>query len=180
MKKIPGEKWELIKGARGAQGQKYGVSNHGRVASFMGSFPKEGFLLKPSLTGGYPILSFRIKGKQKTHMVHRVVAETFCKRPSVTHRFVVHLNFKKADNYYKNLKWCTRKEQAVHDSKNPTVKRAKRERSKLNEAQVRKIKIELANPKKITSLKTLAYKHGVTDMQIHRIKTGENWSHVKI
>lgn len=179
MKKIAGERWEPLKAARGAQGQRYAVSTHGRIASYA-TQPKDGYPLKSSLTGGYPTLSFRVKGKQKTHLVHRLVAEAFCKRPSAAHRFVVHLDFKKANNHYKNLKWCTRLEQAIHDAKNPIVIRAKREHSKLTEAQVRKIKTELANPKKTPSLKLLAEKFGVTDMQIHRIKVGENWAHVKI
>jgi hypothetical protein len=179
MKKIAGERWEPLKGARGAQGQRYAVSTQGRIASYM-TTPEEGYALKHSITGGYPTLSFRLKGKQKTHLVHRLVAEAFCKRPSAAHRVVIHLDFKKANNNYKNLKWVTRLEQATHDALNPSVIRAKRLHSKLTEAQVRKIKQELANPKKKASLKSLADKFGVTDMQIHRIKIGENWASVKI
>jgi uncharacterized protein YjcR len=40
------------------------------------------------------------------------------------------------------------------------------------------IKRKLLNGK--TRLKMIAKQFGVSDMQIHRIKTGENWSHVKI
>ena len=179
MKKIANERWETLKGARGAQGQRYAVSTQGRIASFM-TKPIEGHALKHSITGGYPTLSFRLKGKQKTHLVHRLVAVAFCKKPSSAHRFVIHMDFKKANNHFKNLKWMTRAEQASHDALNPSVIRAKRLHSKLTEAQVRKIKTELANPKKAPSLKSLAEKYGVTDMQIHRIKIGENWASVKI
>src|SRR6218665_383484 len=128
MKKIAGERWEPLKGARGAQGQRYAVSTHGRNASYT-TTPQEGYALKHSITGGYPTLSFRLKGKQKTHLVHRLVAEAFCKKNSPTHRFVIHVDFKKDNNHFKNLKWVTRADQAVHDALNPVVIRAKRQHS---------------------------------------------------
>jgi hypothetical protein len=179
MKKIPGEKWEAIKGARSANGQRYAVSTHGRMVSYL-SKPQEGYLLQHAFTGGYPTISFRVQGNQKTHFVHRLVAATFCKKKSPSQRLVIHVDFKKANNHFKNLKWVTREEQTKHDAFNPSVIRARREHSKLTPAEVKRIKTELANPKKPVSLKTLANKFGVTDMQIHRIKTGENWGHIKI
>jgi hypothetical protein len=179
MKKIAGEKWVPIKRAKGANGQRYAVSSHGRVASYQ-TTPEDGRLLKHSYTGGYPTLSFRVQGNQQTHFVHRLVAENFCDRKSASHRLVIHLDFKKDNNHYRNLKWVTREDQAKHDATNPAVIRARRNHSKLTASQVKKIKIDLKNPKKVATLKELALKYGVTDMQIHRIKTGQNWAHVKI
>jgi hypothetical protein len=179
MKKIPGEKWAPIKGAKSANGQRYAVSNHGRMVSYI-SKPEEGYLLQHAYTGGYPTISFRTQGTQKTHFVHRLVANSFCEKKSSLHRLVIHVDFKKANNHYKNLKWVTRAEQTKHDALNPSVIRARREHSKLSSAEVKKIKTELLNGKKTVSLKTLAKKFGVTDMQIHRIKTGENWGHITI
>ena len=49
--------------------------------------------------------------------------------------------------------------------------------SKLSEAKVLVIKKMLAKGK---TLREIADKYKVSDMQIHRIKTGENWSHVKL
>jgi hypothetical protein len=179
MKKLPGEKWEPIKSARSANGQRYAVSNHGRMVSYM-TRPEEGYLLQHAYTGGYPTISFRVQGNQKTHFVHRLVAAAFCPRKATSKRLVIHVDFKKENNHYKNLKWVTRAEQTEHDGFNPSVIRARREHSKLTSAEVKKIKTELTSGKKSVSLKALANKFGVTDMQIHRIKTGENWGHIKI
>jgi hypothetical protein len=48
----------------------------------------------------------------------------------------------------------------------------------LTEAQVLRIKKKLVNGK--STLKVIADQFGITDMQVHRIKTGENWGHVKV
>lgn len=174
----PGEKWEPIKGARGAQGQRYAISNLGRISSFIDK-PADGKLLRTGTTSGYPSISFRQNGERRTHLVHRLVAEYFCKRPSGKHKFVIHLDHKKANNASKNLKWTTLEEQSAHAEKDPNVIRSKRERGKLTPDEVKKIKAELNNPKKNATLKALAKKFKVSDMQIHRIKIGENWAHIK-
>jgi hypothetical protein len=174
----PGERWETIVGARGAQGQRYAISTHGRISSYLIK-PTEGRLLRTGTTSGYPSISFRQKGERRTHLVHRLVAQYFCKRPSVKHKFVIHHDHKKGNNIYKNLKWTTLAEQSAHAEKDPNVIRSKRERGKLSPEQVKKIKGELKNPKKTTTLKSLAKKFDVSDMQIHRIKIGENWAHIK-
>ena len=51
---------------------------------------------------------------------------------------------------------------------------------KLTADKVKQIKVALFKSKKQPTLKALAKKFRVSDMQIHRIKTGENWSHVKV
>ncbi len=174
----PGERWETIDGARGAQGQRYAISNLGRISSYLVK-PTDGRLLRTGTTSGYPSISFRQKGERRTHLVHRLVAEYFCKKPSAKHKFVIHLDHKKNNNASKNLKWATLEEQTAHAEHDPNVIRSKRERGKLTPDQVKKIKQELKNPKKGTTLKSLAKKFKVSDMQIHRIKIGENWAHIK-
>ena len=42
------------------------------------------------------------------------------------------------------------------------------------------IKKLLANPNQRTRLKMIAKQFGVSEMQISRIKSGENWNHIKI
>jgi methylphosphotriester-DNA--protein-cysteine methyltransferase len=51
---------------------------------------------------------------------------------------------------------------------------------KLTAAKVKLIKTALFKSKKQPTLKALAKKFKVSDMQIHRIKTGENWGHIKV
>jgi hypothetical protein len=62
---------------------------------------------------------------------------------------------------------------------NVLIRQNPEEGPKLNATKVRQIKRSL-NSKKQPTLKALAKQFKVSDMQIHRIKTGENWSHVKI
>jgi hypothetical protein len=59
---------------------------------------------------------------------------------------------------------------------NPNRKRIGNQ--KLKESQVKMIKKKLQAGK--STLKTIAQQFGITDMQVHRIKTGENWSHVDV
>jgi hypothetical protein len=178
LEKKPGERFSLIKGARGSQGQRYALSNYGRMISFVDKV-EDGKVLKAPLTGGYPTINFPYRNTHKTFLVHRLVAEHFCKRPSKAHQFVIHLDHKKDNNFYKNLKWVTREEKIRHVETNPNVIRTKGLRRKLTEAQVLKIREMLNNPKKKITLKVLAQRYGVSDMQIHRIKTGENWGFLK-
>jgi hypothetical protein len=44
---------------------------------------------------------------------------------------------------------------------------------------VRRLKKILNDPNRRTRLKIIAKRFGVTTMQLRRIKTGENWSHVE-
>ena len=50
---------------------------------------------------------------------------------------------------------------------------------KLNEAAVKKIKETIANPKRKLTFKQLAAKYNVSEMTLYRIKSGENWGHIK-
>ena len=86
------------------------------------------------------------------------------------------MDYDNQNNHYKNLKWVSREEQEDHIRKNPLAKN--RGNQKLTLERVKLIKQKLTDGK--TSLKALAKKYKVSDMQIHRIKTGENWGHVKI
>jgi hypothetical protein len=73
-------------------------------------------------------------------------------------------------------------EQIEHAKKDPNVlvRMNPNEGPKLTSDKVKKIKLALFKSKKQPTLKALAKLFKVSDMQIHRIKTGENWSHVKV
>lgn len=118
-------------------------------------------------------------------LVHRLVAEYFLNKPTEEHNLVAHLNHNKLDNRAENLKWMTREENVAHQKTSPHVIEAKKERlgkryegskvCKLTSTKVMLIKKKLNQGAK---LKTLAKTFKVSDMQIHRIKTGENWGEV--
>lgn len=181
---LPGERWETIRGKRSAYGEKYAISNHGRLAKFTDSI-KKGSILKGSLQEGYPIWRFKKNGKHKHYLLHRLVASYFLPKPNRRQKFVLHLNFNKKDNHYKNLQWASQEEATAHQFFSPAVKRAKIEmrkkittspNTKLTIAKVSQIKKLLAKGK---TLKTIAERFNVSDMQIYRIKIGENWKNVQ-
>jgi len=60
--------------------------------------------------------------------------------------------------------------------------RAKRKHqgNKLNSTQVMFLKKKLLDPNRKIRLKILAKQFGVTEMTLQRIKTGENWGHIKV
>ena len=122
-------------------------------------------------------------------LFHRAVAELFLESPeSEDYQFIIHKDFDKTNNRAENLAWATQEKVTERYNKHPKVilrefkKQFKEEKTaihngKLTELEVLKIKTKL---KKGKTLKEIAKRFGVSDMQIHRIKTGENWSHVKL
>lgn len=175
------EKWVTLKGFYGKGGQRYAISTAGRAVSYLDNI-EDGHLLKQGLVQKYPALSIRKNGKGVTFLMHRLLANHFLKKPSVKHRYVIHLDHKKENNNVKNLKWVTQEELNKHLKSDPAViNRRKSDQGHILTAdKVRQIKVKLFNSKKQPTLKALAKRFGVSDMQIFRIKTGENWSHVKI
>ena len=171
---------------------RYAVSNKGRLISFKDNinFGRE---LKGSITDGYKLFRYKIydNGKimNKHIFVSKLVAEYFIPKTSVHEIFVLHLDRKRDNDDYRNLKWATKEEMMAHSQKSPFVKQAKLNLIKHNlEANGRKLTVTkvmlikkiLAKPEQTTRLKMIAKQFGVSEMQIRRIKSGENWSHVKI
>ncbi len=180
------EKWQVLKGhiSGGPVKYKYAISDCGRLIKFFNHLP-DGFLLNLSRQQGFPIWRKRMNGDYFAVLLHRLVAKYFLPNPVPKQKFIIHLDYNKENNNYKNLKWATQEEVTKHAKKNPAVIKAKelmRKNSgagyntKLSEAKVKQIRISLAKGK---TLKELAVKYKVSDMQIHRIKTGENWGYIK-
>lgn len=169
-----GERLEIIPIKKSPKGHRYAVTNHGRVISFTDK-PMSGHFLRPGTISGYPGISLSSGQEKISFLIHRLVAKLFLNQPSKQHKFVIHHNFKKGDNHYKNLKWTTREEQGLHSRNNPIERLGN---AKLSKVQVKVIKQKLLDGK--STLKTIAKKFGVSDMQIFRIKSGENWGHVTL
>ena len=159
---------------------RYEISNFGRIKSFQSNNPK-GEIIKGSVIQGYKSLNIRLKnGKSFNRYVHKLVAEMFVKKPSENHKFVIHKDFDKQNNYYENIIWATKEEMVEHNRANPAVLNKPHPRQtsnyKLNEIKVRMIKKLLK--KDNTRLKMIAKQFGITHTQLNRIRSGENWGHV--
>ena len=170
---------------------KYAVSNHGRLKSFTDDI-SEGRILKGSLNDGFPYLRYKrtFDGKTKgfQHSIHKMIGELFLpKREDHTH--VLHLDYNKLNNHISNLKWATYDEMIAHGKKSPAVIEAKkkfkefnikRDGAKLTSTDVIRLKRKILDPNRKTRLRLIAKEFGVSEMQLHRIKTGENWGHIKV
>lgn len=171
---------------------RYAVSNKGRLMSFVDDM-KFGRLLKGGLSDGYRMFrySLTVDGKTKTkhQFISKLVAEFFIPKSNEEQTYVLHLDRVRDNDDYRNLKWATRQEMIEHSRNSPFVKQAKldliehnlkADGRKLTVTKVMLIKKLLAKPNQTTRLKMIAKQFGVSEMQISRIKSGENWSQVKI
>lgn len=186
IKKLPGERWKEADFPNSLQ-KNYAISNMGRLASFTISILKDGTLLKGSLQQGYKIMRYTVVSRKKKRFefvfFHKLVALHFCKQKSPLHNKVIFKDYNRKNIVAENLKWVTVAEQYTHSVGSPAYAVASKRRHepvkgpRLDIEKVRKIKLALQSGK---TLKELAVKYKVSDMQIHRIKTGENWKHVQV
>jgi hypothetical protein len=182
IKTKPNEHWkEILFSVRGLR-NRYAVSSFGRVASFREDF-RRGSVLSGTLNNGYLSLKIKPGGRDLQMMVHRLVADAFLRKPTPSHGFVIHLNFKKTDNQASNLRWADKRAVESHQRKNPRVIRSRNARKmvghKLDVARVKAIKRQIRRPGDLT-MKAIARRFRISEMQLYRIKRGENWGHVRL
>lgn len=159
--------------------EKFKVSNFGRIINCKGEEEK---LVKVSYINGYVNLPLKQKVNKKStsRYVHKLVAQHFLERKE-EEVYVIHLDYDKTNNRIDNLKWATKKAKETHQFSNPEYKSRVRipTNSKLTEARVRLIKRKINDPNRKTRMKMIAKQFGISEMQLYRIKSGENWGHVK-
>ena len=186
IKKITGETWKQLQfiGHKNLR-KKYAISSMGRAASYNNNVNEDGKILNGSLTSGYRTLNLHLADGNGTIYLHREIARLFCKKPSSKYKYVIHLNHKKEDNNYTNLKWATMDEVSSHQQNSPLKIAYKKRQAnkteglKLNVTKVRSIKEAINSPKRKLTYKQMAEKYHVSEMTLYRIKSGENWGQVK-
>jgi hypothetical protein len=164
--------------------KKYAVSNQGRVASYSERI-EDGTLLNGSTVEGYTVINVKPNETFQSLYLHREIAKLFIPKPGRAYKYVIHLDYDKKNNNVKNLRWATKEEMEAHQQNSP-AKLAYKERQrnrlqglKLTAAKVRSIKRLLKNPGRKT-MRRIAEQFGISEMQLYRIKSGENWSHITI
>ena len=106
----------------------YEVSTFGNVRNAAtGAFMTPKFIN----SGGYAQVHLRIGIKNKNgkfETVHRLVAKAFCENPDPEKKYIVdHIDHNRKNNYYKNLRWVTPKENVLNS--NPRKPRIYKERT---------------------------------------------------
>lgn len=173
------EEWKDVEFDDGiSENESYKISNFGRLIRRR----EDGdFLQKKTYTNGYQSIRTKlVSGGWSSRYVHKLMAEHFLERKE-GQRFVIHLNYDKKDNRLENLQWATKREKEIHQFSNPENKNIVRKlpsHAKLTETKVKFIKRKIFDPKRRTRLKMIAKQFGISEMQLYRIKTGENWGHV--
>jgi len=175
---------------------RYAISNYGRLVSFTDKI-EEGRFVKGGKQDGYRIWRYKYRDENNKlrhtyRFLYKLVAEYFITKTSDEQIYVLHLNYNRSDDYVRNLKWATRLEMLAHGKKSPYVIEARKKQlaeiyakrlhkgNKLNSTQVMLIKKMISDPNRKTRLKIIAKRFGVSEMTLQRIKTGENWGHIKI
>lgn len=119
-------------------------------------------------------------------LVHKAIAQLFIPNDDPENKkFVIHKNFDKKDNRVENLQWATQEEVVKRSLQSPNyishkINGAKRDPTLVAKLSYNDVVLIKRKLKKGEPAARLARRFGVSDMQIHRIKTGENWSDVKL
>ena len=177
LKKLEDELWRVIPNSN----ELYQVSNYGRVKSLFFD-KKDGKILKCSEINGFKLAQISTnKGVRKVY-VHKLVAQVWIPNPNEQKTIVTHLDGNLKNNHISNLEWHTKesliernREIAKQNYKNPNFKKVI-SNSKLKEADIALLKSMLL--KGVTQSK-IAKMFCISEMQVTRIKRGENWGHVE-
>lgn len=98
------EVWKDVVGYEGL----YMVSNTGKVYSCI-----RNKIMTDCDSHGYRHLGLTKKGKERKHVVHRLVAQAFIPNPFGKPE-INHIDENKTNNHVDNLNWCTRTENLTH------------------------------------------------------------------
>ncbi len=185
IKNLKNEVWKDLQiKNKSALRKRYAVSNMGRVISYHESI-EDGKLLTGSTVEGYTVLNIKPADTYQSLYLHREVARLFASKAGRTQKYVIHLDFDKKNNKAANLRWATKEEMEKHQQKSPAkiaykeMQRNRQKGLKLNVAKVKSIKRLLDKPGRKT-MKQIAEQFDISEMQLYRIKSGENWSHVTL
>ncbi len=167
----------------------YSISNYGRLVRFKEGFEIDAVILKGGISEGYRTYVYRTKksgvDRSKSLMLYKLVANAIVKKNADDQQHIIHLDYDRGNDTFNNLKWVTRPEMLDHEQKSPKVIEARKnippiESRKLNTTQVIHLKKLLKDPKRKTRVKILAKQFNISEMQVFRIKRGENWGHVEV
>lgn len=177
LRKIENEIWRVVPDSN----NRYYVSNYGRTKSFAIN-KKDGKILKNSEIKGFKLVQLNTDKVKRKVYVHKLVAEIWIPKPSDKHIYVTHLDGVLKNNHVSNLAWHTKetlveKHREFAKQKQSTSKSHRIIKySKLTESDVMLLKSMLERGVVQSKIAKLFC---ISEMQVTRIKRGENWGHVQ-
>lgn len=130
--------------------------------------------LSPSIDkNGYLRVVLTKNKKTKTFFIHKLVALTFLEDPQ-NKKIINHIDKNKKNNYYKNLEWCTCKENVRHSIEEYVG--SGNGNSKINETVALYIK-KVLKFKKLT-ISEISKNTNISKWIIADINRNKNWKHV--
>lgn len=178
--KFSNENWKPLQFEGLHPREEYMISDHGRMKRKSWK-TGEWQIIEASDCKGYRIFSFKTDIPNRasvTKLIHRLVAEAFIDKDSDMQNYVIHLDYNKSNNHKDNLRWVTKSTMFAHHRFNPNYKRGQINNAKLTETEVIRLKMKLKRSK--TKLYKIAKEFGITHTQLNRIRSGENWGHIKV
>ncbi|MFO8087082.1 MAG: NUMOD4 domain-containing protein [Bacteroidales bacterium] len=174
----PNEQWKKLVHPELHPEEHYLISNYGRIKSFKRN-PIHGEFINGGKLKGYNCLSVKLSnGRRTTRYIHKLVAELFSPKEDSAQTFVIHLDYDKSNNHVDNLRWVTKPTMFAHQKLNPNYVKKRMYNAKLTENQVVRLKKMLKHNDK--KLYRIAEEFGITHTQLNRIRSGENWGHIKV
>lgn len=175
LRKLDDEEWAEIPGTNGT----YTISNYGRVKSYALE-KNNGQFLKTHMEKQYLAINLR-RHNIKSRLIHRLVAEAWLPKPSEEHNYVIHKDWNMRNNHVSNLEWVKKEDVANRSSQYMKKKNANPDKLKL----ITYSKLKLEDVKVIKSMLSrgitqniIAKMFRISEMQVTRIKRGENWGYV--
>lgn len=159
----------------------YIISSYGRIFSvnYLGVLDRVAELkYQISKKSGYCKIPLVINGRNRTLLVHRLVAISFIENPENKYA-VNHINGVKTDNYIWNLEWVTSQENTIHAYNTGLIQVRCGEQigdSKFNTSQIKHVCKLLQTTYK--SYEEIANITGVTSTMVRNIKNGRSWKHI--
>ncbi len=173
LRKIDDEVWRVVPNCN----NRYQVSNYGRLKSFVFN-KKDGQIIKGSYINGFKHITLTMDEHIRRVYIHKLVAEVWISKPSEQHIYVTHLDRNLKNNHISNLEWHTHRTLIEKHREFATPHQYSKviSNSKLKESDIMLLKKMLANG--VVQSK-IAKMFCISEMQVTRIKRGENWGHVQ-